>query len=78
MASKGPRLEDRATIDAMVPTADMDMLAPLKANIKKMLRVNDEQIALNRYVWHNLPRGINGQLIERILYYLDLLFEVGM
>lgn len=69
MASKGPRLEDRATIDTMIPTADMDMLAPLKANIKKMLRVNDEQIALNRYVWHNLPRGINGQLIERILYY---------
>lgn len=66
---KGPRLEDHATIETMLPMEDMDRLAPLKANMKKMLRVNDEQIALNRYVWHNLPRGINGQLIERILYY---------
>lgn len=41
----------------------------LKANIKKLLRIMDEQDAINRFVWYNLPIGLNGQLIERILYY---------
>lgn len=37
--------------------------------IKKILRVNDEQIHCNRFKWYNLPRGLTGNLIERILYY---------
>lgn len=37
--------------------------------IKKILRVNDEQIHCNRFKWYNLPRGLSGNLIERILYY---------
>ena len=41
----------------------------LKENILKQLRINDEQIAINRYVWRNLPKGLNSQLMERILYY---------
>lgn len=41
----------------------------LKDGIKKQLRILDEQDAVNRYVWHNLPNELNGQLIERILYY---------
>lgn len=41
----------------------------LKDNIKKALRVVDEQDAVNRFVWHNLPDGIDGNLIERVLYY---------
>lgn len=41
----------------------------LKANIKKLLRIMDEQDAINRFVWYNLPIGLNSQLIERILYY---------
>lgn len=41
----------------------------LKAEIKKTLRVLDEQNAINRYVWYNLPNGLTGQLLERILYY---------
>lgn len=41
----------------------------LKANIKKLLRVVDEQDAINRYKWYNLPDGLDGHLIERILYY---------
>ena len=41
----------------------------LKANIKKLLRIMDEQDAINRFVWYNLPIGLNTQLIERILYY---------
>lgn len=41
----------------------------LKANIKKNLRILDEQNAINRYKWYNLPSGLSGQLLERILYY---------
>lgn len=40
-----------------------------KANNKKLLRIIDEQDAINRFTWYNLPSGLNQQLIERILYY---------
>lgn len=46
-----------------------DCKEALKPNIKKLLRIVDEQDAINRYTWYNLPDGLNGQLIERILYY---------
>lgn len=45
------------------------MESELKTNIKKLLRIKDEQDAINRYTWYNLPKGLNGQLMERILYY---------
>lgn len=41
----------------------------LKGNIAKLLTVIDEQDALNRFTWYNLPEGLDGNLIERILYY---------
>lgn len=41
----------------------------VKDSIKRVLRIVDEQDAINRYVWYNLPKGLNGQLMERILYY---------
>ena len=41
----------------------------LKKEIRKSLRVMDEQNAINRYTWYNLPKGLTGQLIERVLYY---------
>lgn len=41
----------------------------LKNEIKKILRIVDEQDAVNRYVWYNLPAGITSQELERILYY---------
>ena len=41
----------------------------LKENIKRNLRIIDEQDAVNRYTWYNLPDGINGQMLERMLYY---------
>ena len=40
-----------------------------KSDIKKQLRIVDEQNAVNRFTWYNLPEGLNGRLIERILYY---------
>lgn len=41
----------------------------LNQSILTSLRVLDEQNALSRYTWYNLPKGLNGNLIERILYY---------
>ena len=41
----------------------------LKSEIKKVIRVQDEQDAVNRYVWYNLPAGLSSQELERMLYY---------
>ena len=41
----------------------------LKDNILAQLSIVDRQDAINRYVWFNLPEGLNSELIERILYY---------
>ena len=38
-------------------------------NLKIILRTNDEQIHCNRFQWQNLPKGITGNDIERMLYY---------
>ena len=46
-----------------------DTNCALKTNIKKQLRIVDEQDAINSFTWYNLPEGLNGRLIERILYY---------
>lgn len=45
------------------------MESKLKDGVRKALRILDEQNAINRYVWYNLPSGLDGQLLERILYY---------
>lgn len=41
----------------------------LKNNVKRMLRIIDEQDAVNRYVWYNIPANITSQDLERFLYY---------
>lgn len=41
----------------------------IKMEIKKQLRILDEQNAINRFTWYNLPDGLTSQLLERILYY---------
>ena len=43
--------------------------ANLKEGIKRMLRDIDEEDAINRYVWYNLPANITSQEVERHLYY---------
>ena len=45
--------------------ADADM----KSEIKKLLRILDEQEFCNRYVWKNIPANISSQELERMLYY---------
>jgi len=61
-----PKLPDLVTLEQMGYLVKCE---DPKGCIKRLLRVNDEQIAVNRYKWFNLPRGINGNLIERMLYY---------
>ena len=41
----------------------------LKSDLFKLIAINDEQAAINTFVWYNLPKGLDGNLIERILYY---------
>lgn len=40
-----------------------------KECIKRQLKIIDEQDAVNRFTWYNLPDGLHSKLIERILYY---------
>lgn len=68
MAKKGiPTLPDMQTLETMgfVKTGDDQY----HTAIKKALRIEDEQIHCNRFKWYGLPRGIEGNLIERMLYY---------
>ena len=41
----------------------------LKENMRKVLRIIDEQDAVNRYKWYNLPTNISSEELERLLYY---------
>lgn len=41
----------------------------MRLDINRTLSVLDEQEAINRYKWYNLPEGLNSELIERMLYY---------
>ena len=38
-----------------------------KEDIKKLIRKNDEQIFVNKYVWYNLPCNLSSQELERML-----------
>lgn len=40
-----------------------------KNYFRRMLRVVDEQDAINRYKWYNLPMDITSQQLERMLYF---------
>lgn len=41
----------------------------LKQDMHRLFRVIDEQDAVNRYTWYNLPEGLSSQELERMLYY---------
>lgn len=40
----------------------------LKFNARRIFRIQDEQRAVNRFQWYNLPAGISSQELERLLY----------
>ena len=52
-----------------LPKQKADNKTELKTAVKRQLRIQDEQVAVNRYQWFNLPSSLDGQLLERILYY---------
>lgn len=52
-----------------LPLAVSKVDCAMKGNIKKNLRIVDEQDAINCFTWYNLPSGLNSRLLERILYY---------
>lgn len=41
----------------------------LKVDTRRFLRIIDEQRAVNRYKWFNLPCNLSSQELERMLYY---------
>ena len=51
------------------PTRANEDKSQLKENIKKLVRIQDEQDAVNRYQWYNLPLDLSSQEVERFLYY---------
>ena len=46
-----------------------DSNTDLKDEINRCIQIVDEQDAINRYVWYNLPMGITPNLIEEVLYH---------
>lgn len=44
-------------------------LDELKKKSRHVIRLIDMQNAINRFTWYNLPNDLDGQLLERILYY---------
>jgi hypothetical protein len=41
----------------------------LKTDLKKIERIKDEQMAIHRYKWYNLPFDLTSEEVERLLYY---------
>lgn len=83
--SKGPKLLDicRLKQAGINPKTGLPIRindeCQLKENIKRQLRVLDEQNAIRRFRWYNLPSGLTGELLERILYYKGkgMLFKIA-
>lgn len=71
----GPTMKDYQTMQAMGidPATGQPTRAftegKIKEEIRKNIRIMDEQEAINRFKWYNLPDGIDSQLLERIIYY---------
>ena len=72
---KGPHMTDPSLAIAAgfnpktgLPFRYGDTGSALKDNIRQLIRIQDEQDAVNRFTWYNLP-DITGQELERILYY---------
>lgn len=51
------------------PSMTLGETSQIKEAFRLAFRVLDEQDAVMRYSWYNLPDGIDGELVERMLYY---------
>ena len=73
MAGHGPYMqtaEYRANLQALgLLDRAGKITSPTKVELVKQLRIKDEQQAINRYKWYNLPNNITSQELERMLYY---------
>ena len=49
--------------------ATQGLPSKLKDGIKALFRIIDEQDAVTRYTWYNLPCNITSQELERLIYY---------
>ena len=72
---KGPQLIDPSLykqagidLDTGKPSRMVENVSMLK-NMKHIMRLIDEQDAVNRYKWFNLPCNISSEELERLLYY---------
>lgn len=65
-----PSLYKQAGVDPVtrLPSRMVDG-SNIKSNFKRFLRIIDEQDAVNRYKWFNLPCNISSEELERLLYY---------
>lgn len=68
----GAKLPDLETIYKMgidpktgLPLKMSNPKYTVKGDIKKTLRIADEQDAVNRYVWYNLPCNLTSQELEK-------------
>ena len=74
----GPKLPDIATLlqAGIDPKTGLPLKlgkksqkdCDLKYNARRVFRIIDEQRAVNRYTWYNLPAGLSSQELERLLY----------
>ena len=66
-----PGMYKQAGIDPKTgkPTRDNADRYAMFFNMKKLMRIIDEQDAVNRYKWYNLPCDISSEELERLLYY---------
>lgn len=50
-----------------------------KEGIKQQLRIIDRTDAINRFKYHNLPKGLTPDILERVVYYRGqgILFHIG-
>lgn len=72
----GPKLPDISTLVQAginpkngLPIKFGNIPETLKHDVKKCLRIIDEQDAVGRYTWYNLPMNLDSRELERMLYY---------
>lgn len=68
-ATAGHKYPDYETIMAIFGDPYNLPGAEFRPKVLNGLRVLDEENAVGRYRWYNLPNGLTGELIERVLYY---------
>lgn len=65
----GFKLEDVKGLKRALALMKQPVNPDLKPNARRLFRIIDEQRAVNRYKWYNLPEGLSSQELERLLYY---------